>query len=371
MHIRLWMRLKSPRMKTIVRVLNENQSVGLLVMGALGVFLGVVVALCGEPKDGGALNPRASTKLPEFWTVFVLMVTYTTVLAVLFVPLWCSLLVPRQILLAPSRRSAFADVFRLVLVLVSGILIFSPPFIDRVVEAMYQVHGEVPEGFLPVYFREKIFLLALLGMFSFLPAAIGAVLIPVWMRRDLEASRPLVIQEGDLVLPREKDVNPNSFLSQNELVTRLVGQYLSDHERLGFYLRSAGVIVSVITLFAGALRVFRDAVAQNLCAAPVCVVSKSPVILTLLLGFYWSAVVGLFYGIGYFSLLRSGRELRDWLCPLKKVSTLEQDFERRRKIGDILLLNISYRQRLQNSVIILAPIIAGLVSILLSGKVSK
>lgn len=334
----------------------SNQPSLLLLVGAIGAFLGPSILLHGYPFAGDNVSQDLIAQ-PQFLTLLLLVALYTSVLAILFCPLWSSLRFLRIFYIKPynfepisrllssfglpdrysewlRRLPSWARfipvLIELTIILLVTVFFFSAPtLLDDFFPDIFQV--PVTSDF-PLL-SKKIRLLIILGSITFLPAALGIILIP---------------KVAKIELKRE-------FSFDNYIIS--IKKYLHYRELIQLYLYSSGAIVGLITLFDGALR--------NLLLAVGVSESDFPLFVVIIFGLYWSAILALYYAIGYLSLLECGRNLQDNICPLYSSKSLVQDIEEHKKIGEILKLDIRADQLFRNSIAILAPLLSGIVSHLL------
>lgn len=159
------------------------------------------------------------------------------------------------------------------------------------------------------------------------------------------------------------------WLLRQELVTEFehptaesntIKDYLSDRERLQRFLLILGILVTLVTLNTGALR-------NAVIAAGASDKESFPVIGVLIYGAYFTLILIILYLPAYNQLLEAGRRVRDVYCPLPLPDTPEWDkaLARRKLLEETLQLNLTTQQSLQTGILVLAPMLSGILSVLL------
>jgi hypothetical protein len=140
-----------------------------------------------------------------------------------------------------------------------------------------------------------------------------------------------------------------------------IKDFLHDREMLQRFLLILGTLVALTTLMTSSLR---NAVIVAGASTP----ENFPVIGSLIYGAYFTLVLIILYFPAYSQLLESGRRVRDVYCPLPLPDTAEWEkvLARRKVLEDTLQLNQSVQQNLQTGIIVLAPMLSGILSVLLN-----
>jgi len=328
--LRLW----KPKRKgfSLIKLSFLNTPSFFLLAGAIGALLGPSIILFGYPFPQGSPSQTFITK-PYFLTFLFLVASYTSLLAILFCPLWRSLL---------FLIRSYMKYQKLKLITLEVIVVILPPtfffFFAPALLSKFIPSGVRADPTLDIeHLSGKILTLVILGVSTFAPAALGNILISKIARLELKII-PIAL--------------PEVF---NDIF--MVKKYLYYRELIQLYLYSSGAIIGLITLIAGALRQVRMEAGFP--------ETRYPHVLIITLGLYWSAILALYYAIGYLSLLDCGRKLQEAIYPLNSITSLIEDMEKRRKIGDILQLSTSFDQSFRNGIAIFAPLLSGIISQLL------
>lgn len=131
-------------------------------------------------------------------------------------------------------------------------------------------------------------------------------------------------------------------------------------DRLQRSIMILGILVSLVTLDTGALR---SAVIASGNATP----EQFPVIAVLIYGAYFTILLIFLYLPAYNTCRDAGREIREAYVPFPGPDDPDWDkaLARRKALDEALQIQLSAKENLQTSVLILAPMLSGIISFLL------
>jgi hypothetical protein len=303
----------------------SRSSSSLFLLGTIGALLGPVILLFGYPFPPGSQS-QIFFEQPNFLLVLFLVAVYSAISTLLIFPVWSSM----QMLRKYTKHHQIETVFVVAAIM---LLFAAPTLLAKIIPIPFQASAAVD----PEYLGLKFILLIILGSFAGIPMAFGTLMIPNLASLELSP-------------------NPISPSDQSRQID-LIKQYLTYLKIIRFYLYSSGTLVGLIVLIAGSLRNVRLAVGLP--------EDQYPQSVLIAFGLYWSAILALFYAIGYLSLLECGRNLRDHIQPLNSTSSLSEDVETRKLLDELLQLNNGLFKILLEASPIATPLLAGLVSHLL------
>ena len=90
-----------------------------------------------------------------------------------------------------------------------------------------------------------------------------------------------------------------------------------------------------------------------------------PVRFVIIYGLVFTMILVLVYIPTHLSLSEAGRKLRDTLCPINSLSTLNDVLEKRNSLDEILQTNIGVMQNLRSGIVTLALLMSSLIVSLL------
>jgi hypothetical protein len=144
-----------------------------------------------------------------------------------------------------------------------------------------------------------------------------------------------------------------------EYTSQQLGTFLQLRTQLQWYISVLGAMIGLATLSIGAAR---NAILDAIPSA------NFPPEVVLIYGGYFSIFLVLVYITTYTQLINTGKHVRDVFFPLVTPSQPEwkEWHEGRKNFEEFLQLRLGTTESLQTSVTILAPLISGIISILLS-----
>ena len=284
-----------------------------ILLSVLGAVVGAAVMLFHAEATS---ESRAFIMTPGFYVWMFLLIVATIVLA-LSVPVVLKQLVE----LKGNFRGNRLEIISSCIIMC---LLYVVPFIPK-----------GPEGAnVLTYQHAKINILLGLGLIVALQAMIGIWLVHAALRTEFKKVR---------------------------VEHRQVARFQSLRDQLQCFLGVLGTLISLMTLSIGAQR-------NALVAAGAIEASKMPDANILTMGAYFTVLVALSYLPTYWLLREVGRRICDTFFPTSSITpkSLSGWHSGRKSLEAVLNVPVGAGQSLQSGIAILAPILSGIVSVLLN-----
>jgi hypothetical protein len=302
--------------------------------GAVGFLFVLFLFTWGYPLPNDPTGERF-VKAPEFWIWIFELGVMCAMLTVAFGPLWKQFfdLFREQVTSQKhARRSAT------LLMLSVGTLIYL-----FLMAALYTIVPSNPLGILPPPqgHHIRVMIIYAYALVTMLPLIASILLIYAGVlarARQIETAAPdqarLFGIAGDLLRYRT--------LLQNLLLI-------------------SGIIVSLVPVATGTLRLIfiRIGIATQ---------ESFPITTVMIYALFFTLILILFYAPTHLQLADTSRKLRDALCPIRDLSSLEDTLQKRKTLDDWLQTNIGLTQNLKAGIFALAPLLSGFVTTVLGIK---
>jgi hypothetical protein len=314
----------------------ELDPLAAFVLGILCVVVGVAILSMSNPAY---LDPTDGPKL----AIFLVLMTLLFVTYVAATP--PTLLSIRNVETIAHRYDLDAQLFfrldnpRLWLLMALFLIIDMAPFIWL---SQHLPNTKFPHG------QAVTVILTLAGAFAgyFLSCA-------VW---QVDSAARVIFQDEDAVQNYRQTGDPAKM---DERSKQLVDDYIGLRGELLQSLTILGLMVSLLTLSIGAFRYCN----RNY---DVALYQKFQPEFVLIIGVYYSGLLGLVLVPPYLRFIQSGRILRDVLNrPARGATqTVAEFLELRKKLEESLILGVGPTEAFRNSILILSPLFSGIVPLL-------
>lgn len=309
------------------------------IAGFLGFFVMFIMFTWNYPLPGDQIGQTFVDTQP-FLIWKLLLSVFGCLLTILVVPLWgmlAHLLTNRIYESDTSRKRRTLALLTLQAVFLAIVVLF----LDRITSSTqigFDLNAYVPHGY-----QTRMAFISIYTFLTALPALLGIVLV----HRGAQE----VLQKID-----------KAGKTANKLFP-LINEILSFRAILQNYLAILGLVLSMIPINTAGLRAILIVLDSNNGQA-------FPITYPILYGLIFTLILLLLYIPVHLALSETSRKLRDCLRPLESLESLKPDLELRQALDELLQTNIGIIQNLKAGLIILAPLLASLVSSLLNVSVS-
>lgn len=301
-----------------------------LITGTVGSFLPLLLFRWNYPKPGDAAG-QEFVSVPEFWVWIFLWVVLFAMLAIFFIPAWLSLI---NIFKVWVLHREGANIWGSIITLVLGtIFILAFLWVINSLPVQLDFQSALPEGH-----RERVI---------FINIAILLVVLPIAMVIQLLYGASQVINinidkagqdENKLFLIIEDVVELRHILQRNLLI--------------------AGIILGMVPIVTAGLRAI-------LFALKKANDESWPITLVFAYGLAFTLILIFIYAPTHLALTECSRKLRDNLCSIDSLATLEESMAIRNSLDELLQTNMGLGQNLKAGIATLTPIISSLLVSLL------
>ena len=305
------------------------------VTSAIGFALVLALFVWNYPLPGDPIGQKF-VSVPEFWVWVSLLGLMSAFLTIVFAPLWKQFIDLFKEQVSGQRPGQYLG---LILMILLGTIVYV--FLIALVYGItLSVRLEFETGF-PLGHSERIRVIYIYTLITLLPL-MGAILL---------------IYKG--VLDKAKQI---STVAEDEAkLLKIANELLRYRNLLQNYLLIAGIIVSIVPIATATLR-------SILITTGYATEQNFPIIVVMSYGLFFTMVLILFYAPTHLLLSETSRKLRDVLCPIDSVSTLEKCLQQRRALDDWLQTNIGLAQNLKAGILALSPLISSFVASVLGIK---
>jgi hypothetical protein len=299
------------------------------VASAIGFAFVLILFLWNYPLPDDPVGKKF-VSVPEFWVWISLLGLMSAFLTVVFAPLWKQFidLLKEQISGQPLNQR-----IGLVLMILAGtaIYVFLIAFVYGITPS---IKFEFETGF-PMGHSQRVSVLYLYALITLLPLMAAILLV---YRGVLDNS------------------NKISSVAGNEVqLLNIANDLLRYRNLLQNYLLIAGIIVSIVPIATAMLR-------SILMTTGFATEQNFPIIIVISYGLFFTMVLILFYAPTHLLLTEASRKLRDVLCPIDCLSTVEEKLRQRKSLDEWLQTNIGLTQNLKAGIVALSPLISSFVA---------
>ncbi len=305
---------------------------------AIGFFFVIALFTWNYPVPGNYIGEKF-VQAPEFWIWVFELAIMCAMLTVAFGPVWKQFF---DLFKEQVSRKRGARRSSTLLMLALGLLIYLIQ-----VTALYtmapssitatRIPGQLP----PEGHQTRIMIIYAYALVSLLP----------WM------GSILLIYAGVLATARQiETVSPDQIK-----LFRIANDLLRYRTLLQNLLLIAGIIVSLVPIATATLR-------SIFITIGIATADSFPLTSVMVYALFFTMILVIFYAPTHLQLADTSRKLRDALCPIQDVSTLEDTLKKRKTLDDWLQTNISLADNLKAGIFSLAPLISGFVATVLGIK---
>lgn len=286
-----------------------------MFVSSVGAAVGAGIILY---KSRSTIESQQFVDAPQFCVWLFLISLLTAFLAIAAAILWQSLRQLKEHFVGNRIEIALSS-------LIIGLLFVLPYFAVRLPDRFYVL----------VYHRLKMLLVTCLAFLVGFMAMVGILLVHAALRTTF------------------KDIQPDE---------KHIVNFLRLREHLQRFLSILGSLVGLITLATGALR----NVSISIEAATK---TDFPPELVLAFGAYFTVILALAYIPTYTLLIAVGRQLCETFFPIPSLESesLAKWYSERKSLEDLLQIRVSVGQNFQTSMAIFAPLVSGILSVLMGG----
>lgn len=305
------------------------------ITSALGFALVLALFVWNYPSPNDPVG-QEFVSAPEFWVWVSLLGLMSAFLTIVFAPLWKQFIDLFKEQVSGDRQGQRAG---LILMISVGTIIYV--FLIALVYGIVpSIRFEFQSGF-PVGHSERMSVLYIYALIALLPlmAAIS------------------LVYKGVL----DKAGGISSVASNEAELLKIADELLRYRNLLQNYLLIAGVVVSIIPVATAILR-------SILMTTGYATEQNFPMTVVISYGLFFTMVLVLFYAPTHLLLSEASRKLRDTLCPIGGVSTLEECLRQRKALDEWLQTNIGLAQNLKAGIFALSPLISSFVASVLGIK---
>lgn len=139
-----------------------------------------------------------------------------------------------------------------------------------------------------------------------------------------------------------------------------IAEYRLLQQHLQTFLSILGIMVGLLALATGALR-------NALISYDAALAESFPALIVICYGIYYTLLLALIYLPTFLALRKVGRRLCDEYSPLPSPDDANWNelYKKRQNLEELLQLNVGARKRLQSSIAVFAPLLSGLIAVLL------
>jgi len=295
---------------------------------AIGVAFVLALFIWNYPSPNDPIGQKF-VNVPEFWIWVFELGVMSAFLTVVFGPLWKQFvnLLKEQISNRDTTRKLGIGVMLLL-----GIAIYL-----ALGSSIYWVVPSNPIRLvvLPQGHHQRVMIIYGYALLTMLP---------------LIASTLLVYKS---ILDKTRQIQPAG--QDRAKLFGMAADLLRYRRLLQNYLLIAGIVVSIVPVATASLRSILIAIGN--------VTEKDyPINIVMIYGLFFTAILILFYVPTHLLLTDSSRKLRDRLCPIDSLPTLEESLQKRKALDDWLETNIGLTQNLKAGIIALAPLVSSFVA---------
>ena len=305
------------------------------VTSAIGFALVLALFVWNYPLPGDPIGQKF-VSVPEFWVWISLLGLMSAFLTIVFAPLWKQFIDLFKEQAADQRSDQRLGLILMILV-GTVVYVFLIVFVYGIT---LSVRLEFETGF-PLGHSERVRVLYIYTFITLLPL-MAAILL---------------VYKGVL-----DKANKISSAAGNEVkLLKIANDLLRYRNLLQNYLLIAGIIVSIVPVATATLR-------SILITTGYATEQNFPIIVVMSYGLFFTMVLVLFYAPTHLLLTETSRKLRDVLCPIDSLSTLEENLQRRESLDEWLQTNIGLTQNLKAGIVALSPLISSFVASVLGIK---
>lgn len=305
------------------------------VTSALGFAFVLLLFVWTYPLPGDPIGQKF-VSVPEFWVWVSLLGLMSAFLTIVFAPLWKQFidLFKEQISGQPPDQR-----LGLILMVLVGTVVYIF-LIGLVYGITLSVRLEFEPGF-PLGHSERVRLLYIYALVTLLPLMAAILLVYKGVLDKASKISSVARNEGKLL--------------------EIANDLLRYRNLLQNYLLIAGIIVSIVPIATATLR-------SILITTGYATEQNFPIITVMSYGLFFTMVLVLFYAPTHLLLTETSRKLRDVLCPIDSLSTMEENLRQRKSLDEWLQTNIGLAQNLKAGIVALSPLISSFVASVLGIK---
>jgi hypothetical protein len=305
---------------------------------AIGFVLVLLLFTWHYPVPGDDIGQKF-VKVPEFWIWIFELAVMCAMLTVAFGPLWKQFF---DLYRAQVGRKKATQRSATLLMLLIGVLIYL-----FLVTALYTMtpSSAFPSAAglqpLPEGHHVRIMIIYAYALVTLLPWMGSILLIYAGVldkARQIEAAAPDQARLFGIA---------NDLLRYRTLLQNL--------------LLIAGVIVSLVPIATATLR-------SIFIKVGIATIDSFPLTTVMVYALFFTMILIVFYVPTHLQLADTSRKLRDALCPIRDLPTLDDTLRKRKTLDDWLQTNIGLADNLKAGIFALAPLVSGFVTTVLGIK---
>lgn len=301
-----------------------------IISGSLGILITFTLFFYNFPDASDKVGIAFVTR-PEYVIWTFLHAILSCVVTVSIIPLWLMLVrfVSEQ-METETPRSAQANIFNLGLsgFILAAIIFAVLGFITSLSSQYFDQSPYIPKNLYP-----RFFLIYGYTTLSSLPALLGILSISTAAKKT----------SAKIDLPNQ--TKEELFELRHELY----------HYRslLQVYLLIVGIILSMASITGVGYRAIFVGLEAN-------GIENFPVSHALIFGLFFTLLLVLVYVPVHLTLTETSRKLRDHICPITSVETLQEVMPQRDQLDEILQINVDLTSNLKHGFMTLAPFVSSL-----------
>jgi hypothetical protein len=303
-----------------------------LITGSLGVFITFAMFLYRYPDPLDQVG-QAFASRPEFLVWVFLHATLSSIITITLIPIWGVLF---RFFLDQIKSESSVRRCKLIFNLIINALIWITVLfiLLRFLEDVFIRYFD-PSPYIPGGYDDRVNFIYGYTTLAALPALLGIMTIHP-AAQSLLRKIEVPDQTKNALFALRKDLFSYRTLLQG-------------------YLLILGIILSMISITtAGSRAIFVGLEVPG--------VENFPVTIAILYGLVFTVLLLLVYVPVHFTLTETSRKLRDRLCPIETIDTLEQDLVQRKHLDEVLQTNVSILDNLKYGFITLAPLVSSLLA---------
>ena len=301
-----------------------------IIAGSLGMFITFIVFFYDFP-DASDVVGIAFVSRPEYVIWVFLHGILSGFVAITIIPLWGMLLgFVRDQLKTETSDENRAMVTNLVLsgIILVAIIFVVLGFITSLSSQYFDVMSYIPENLFP-----RFFFIYGYTTLSSLPALLGILSIHT------------AAQKTSTKIDIPDQTKEELFDLRDDL--------LNYRSLLQFYLLIAGIILSMASITGVGYRAIFVGLEAN-------GIENFPVSHALIFGLFFTILLLLVYVPVHLTLTETSRKLRDVICPITSIETLQEVMPLRKQLDEMLQINVDIISNFNQGFMTLAPFISSL-----------
>jgi hypothetical protein len=316
---------------------NIFQPLYVLAMSLIGLVITLALFVWFYPHPD--LAGQEFRAVPQFWVWVFLLGIQTMFFTVVILPNWLQFreLLNEQV---AGRNVRQRNGISMMLILAAICFLALMGLANLSITSLQDVSKdfELPQGH-----GLRIFMLTVYGALTALPIVLSMFLIYMGVQTKAREIEGGTLDEAGLFEAARSLLKYRRILQTSLLIL--------------------GIIVSILPVSTGALR-------SILVALDQANDTNFPITLIAVYGLFYTTILIVFYAPVHLSLAEASRKLRDKLCPIADMDSIEIKLKQRAALDEWLETNTGLTQNLRTGIVTLFPLIASLVVSLLGPNAS-